>query len=201
MRRHLRFTTGSALAGLLMASACIGTDLDDIGSSGAIEGDTTGFGEDGGEASATGGSAGTMGDDAGSGDGDGTSTGDGDSSSTGDGDATSTGDGDGTTTGGDGDGTTTSGDGDGTTPVLMCEEYCDTALACSTLYADQAECWMECGAEMSGDSDCDTAQTDVNICVGALDCAGWDAFIAGDPAGAADFPCKQEVVDMLATCQ
>ena len=95
------------------------------------------------------------------------------------------------------------GNGPGPTAAEACDDFCAIDQQC----ADQpsATCDTDCPASIEDASDsvspeCGEALTAFYACFGGSTCADIDAYLAGNPVGPADYPCKQEEVDFIAEC-
>jgi hypothetical protein len=83
-----------------------------------------------------------------------------------------------------------------------CTAFCDTTLSCADpAQVDWPFCMFQCGAPirdagLAGNTTCEDALNEQRACVGALSCAGYQAWADGD----GDYPCQAETNLVNATC-
>lgn len=99
--------------------------------------------------------------------------------------------------GGAGGGTTTGVGGAGGSSGLACNEYCGPVVGCSTGVTTQ-ECLTQCEAAPELNTDqCRAAYRARNLCVGELDCDGYDQYLHTTGTGR---PCATQEAAIVAAC-
>jgi hypothetical protein len=82
---------------------------------------------------------------------------------------------------------------DGDLSLEECQDFCD-----------YDETFTESFPEITNDQrglDCIATFTALEVCLGALECDGVDAYFEGDPEGEEDYPCKAEDEAIATSCE
>ncbi len=88
--------------------------------------------------------------------------------------------------------------GSGSGSGFNCVELCALTEEC---FEDAPDCVSDCMTETGAlMGECATALQARNGCVAQLGCEDFEAWLVGDPAGAADYPCKAEDNATAAVC-